>query len=102
MNTTIKNGELVNKSTQLQQEEIKGLINSFMRRLEDEDGLWLEKPVDEDESMILWVYGDEYDEDDYQHLEHIWYCYNVYKTTPKLGLYREELLERLKESMIKG
>jgi hypothetical protein len=101
MNTQITNGELVNKSTQLLNEEIKGLINSFMRRLEDEDGLWLEKPFDEDESMILWVNGDYYEEREYQHLEHIWYCYNVYKTTPKLGLYREELLERLKGSMIK-
>jgi len=39
MNTTIKNGELVNKSTQLQMKEIKQLINLFMKELEDGMGL---------------------------------------------------------------
>ena len=87
--------------TQLQMEEIKQLINLFMKELEDGNGLWLEKPEDEDEGMILWVNGDEYDESQYQRLEHIWYCFNVYKTNPRLGLYEEELLEGLNESMIK-
>ena len=99
MNKTIKNGEMVKNSTQLQQEEIKGLINSFMEILEGGDGLWVEKT--DDEGIILWVNGDEYDENEYQQLEHIWYCFNVYKTTPRMGLYVEKLLERLKKSMIK-
>lgn len=98
----------MNKSNQLQKDEVqmnmddvKTIINLLFLLLEDGDWVWMEKPEDEDEELKLWIGEDDYNECEYQSLEHIWYCFNVYKTNPRMSHFHWRLLNEITESLDK-
>ena len=108
MKTNLINGDVMNQSNQLQNDEIqmnmddvKTIINLLFLKLEDGEGVWMEKPEDEDGEMTLWVNGIDFDEGDYQKLEHMWYCFNVYKTSPRMSEYHWRLLNEIMDSLDK-
>ena len=97
MNTEIKNGDVMNNNNHLNMKEIEKVINYLFLNLENDDDIssMIEKPDYQNDEMTLWINGIDFDEGDYQKLEHMWYCYNVYKTTPRMSKDHWRLLNEI-------